>query len=94
MEKIKEFYLVEVNKYGEESPLMQNYSNGFVRGASPNTAYKFQEKEQVMQACKVQNMLATILNNGTKTYFVEQNIEREMYDEKGEVYVKGEVQDV
>lgn len=92
MEKIKEFYLLEVNKYGEESPLMQNYSNGFVRGASPNTAYKFQEKEQVMQVCKVQNMLATILNNGTKTYFVEQNIEREMFDEHGELHVKEETQ--
>ncbi|PTJ48675.1 hypothetical protein [Staphylococcus simulans] len=92
MEKIKEFYLVEVNKYGEESPLMQNYSNGFVRGASPNTAYKFQEKEQVMQVCNVQNMLATILNNGTKTYFVEQNIEREMFDEHGELHVKEETQ--
>lgn len=94
MERIKEFYLVEVNKYGEESALMQNYSNGFTRGGTPNNAYKFQEKEQVMQACKVQNMLATILNNGTKTYFVEQNIEREMYDENGEVYVKDEMQEV
>lgn len=62
--------------------------------SSPNTAYKFQEKEQVIQACKVQNMLSNILNNDTKTYFVEQNIEREMYDESSEVYEKSETQEV
>lgn len=47
MEQFTEFYLVEVNKNGEESALMQNYSNSFVRGASPANAYKFKDEEQV-----------------------------------------------
>ncbi|ERS92668.1 hypothetical protein RCG47_05640 [Staphylococcus simulans] len=88
MEKIKEFYLVEVNKYGEESPLMQNYSNGFVRGASPANAYRFTDEEQVKQVCAMQNMLAGIFKNGAKTYYVRQDITRSSFDEKGEPYVE------
>lgn len=90
MEKITEFYLVEVDKRGEESCLMQNYSNSFVRGASPNTAYKFKDEEQVKQVCTMQNMLAKIFNNGTKTYYVKQEIDRSNFDEKGEPYIKEE----
>ncbi|UXU65986.1 hypothetical protein MUA52_09135 [Staphylococcus agnetis] len=88
MEKITEYYLVEVDKRGEESCLMQNYSNSFVRGASPNTAYKFKEEEQVKQVCAMQNMLAGIFKNGAKTYYVKQDITRSSFDEKGEPYVK------
>ncbi|MEB7451603.1 hypothetical protein NGB74_11420 [Staphylococcus chromogenes] len=88
MEKITEYYLVEVDKRGEESCLMQNYSNSFVRGASPNTAYKFTDEEQVKQVCAMQNMLAGIFNNGTKTYYVKQDITRSSFDEKGAPYVK------
>ncbi|MGJ5700537.1 hypothetical protein ACTFIB_11415 [Staphylococcus chromogenes] len=88
MEKITEYYLVEVDKRGEESCLMQNYSNSFVRGASPNTAYKFTDEEQVKQVCAMQNMLAGIFNNGTKTYYVKQDITRSSFDEKGEPYVE------
>lgn len=88
MEKITEYYLVEVDKRGEESCLMQNYSNSFVRGASPNTAYKFKEEEQVKQVCAMQNMLAGIFKNGAKTYYVKQDITRNSFDEKGEPYVK------
>ncbi|CAD7359865.1 hypothetical protein [Staphylococcus schleiferi] len=86
MEQITEFYLVEVNERGEESCLMQNYSNSFVRGASPNSAYKFKDEEQVKKVCSMQNMLATIFNNGTKTYYVKQDITRNSFDEKGEPY--------
>ncbi|MCO4353402.1 hypothetical protein [Staphylococcus agnetis] len=89
MEKITEYYLVEVDKRGEESCLMQNYSNSFVRGASPNTAYKFKEEEQVKQVCAMQNMLAGIFKNGAKTYYVKQDITRNSFDEKGEPYKKG-----
>ncbi|PTH71327.1 hypothetical protein, partial [Staphylococcus agnetis] len=88
MEKITEYYLVEVDKRGEESCLMQNYSNSFVRGASPNTAYKFKEEEQVKQVCVMQNMLAGIFKNGAKTYYVKQDITRNSFDEKGEPYKK------
>lgn len=88
MEKIIEYYLVEVDKRGEESCLMQNYSNSFVRGASPNTAYKFKEEEQVKQVCAMQNMLAGIFKNGAKTYYVKQDITRNSFDEKGEPYKK------
>ncbi|MCO4341392.1 hypothetical protein MTQ94_06230 [Staphylococcus agnetis] len=88
MEKITEYYLVEVDKRGEESCLMQNYSNSFVRGASPNTAYKFKEEEQVKQVCAMQNMLAGIFKNGAKTYYVKQDITRNSFDEKGEPYKK------
>lgn len=88
MERITEYYLVEVDKRGEESCLMQNYSNSFVRGASPNTAYKFTDEEQVKQVCAMQNMLAGIFNNGTKTYYVKQDITRSSFDEKGEPYVE------
>ncbi|MFO3693649.1 hypothetical protein [Staphylococcus felis] len=85
MKQFTEYYLVEVNKQGEESPLTQNYSNSFVRGATPNTAFKFTEEEKAKQACKIQNMLAGIFNNGTKTYYVKQDITRTSYDENGEV---------
>lgn len=90
MKKITEYYLVEVNKQGDESCLMQNYSNSFVRGATPENAYKFKEEEQVKQVCTMQNMLAKIFNNGTKTYYVKQEIERSKFDEKGESYVEAE----
>ncbi len=90
MEQITEFYLVEVNAQGEESCLIQNYSNGFVRGASPNSAYKFKDEEQVKKVCSMQNMLASIFNNGTKTYYVKQDITRNSFDEKGEPYNKEE----
>lgn len=93
MEKITEYYLVEVDKRGEESCLMQNYSNSFVRGASPNTAYKFKEEEQVKQVCAMQNMLAGIFKNGAKTYYVKQDITRNSFDEKGEPYVKNREED-
>ncbi|NHA36199.1 hypothetical protein C1O33_05430 [Staphylococcus schleiferi] len=86
MEQITEFYLVEVNSQGEESCLMQNYSNSFVRGASPNSAYKFKDEEQVKKVCSMQNVLASIFNNGTKTYYVKQDITRNSFDEKGEPY--------
>ncbi|EGQ3888055.1 hypothetical protein O0D86_00385 [Staphylococcus pseudintermedius] len=90
MEQITEFYLVEVNVQGEESCLMQNYSNSFVRGASPNSAYKFKDEEQVKKVCSMQNMLASIFNNGTKTYYVKQDITRNKFSEKGEPYNKEE----
>lgn len=88
MEQFKEFYLVEVNKNGEEIALMQNYSNSFVRGANPNTAYKFKDEAQVQQVCKMQNMLASIFQNGTKTYYVEQDITRNKKQEDGQEYVE------
>ncbi|EGQ3068804.1 hypothetical protein I0P04_002198 [Staphylococcus pseudintermedius] len=86
MNQITEYYLVEVNKQGEESPLTQNYSNSFMKGATPNTAFKFTEEEKVKQACKIQNMLAGIFNNGTKTYYVKQDVTRTKLNEKGEPY--------
>lgn len=91
MEKITEYYLVEVDKRGEESCLMQNYSNSFVRGASPNTAYKFTDEEQVKQVCAMQNMLAGIFNNGTKTYYVRQDITRNKFNESGEPWEEQEL---
>ncbi|USG01443.1 hypothetical protein K9E90_05165 [Staphylococcus pseudintermedius] len=66
MEQFTEFYLVEVNKNGEESALMQNYSNSFVRGASPANAYKFKDEEQVKKVCAMQNMLAGFLTTVQK----------------------------
>lgn len=66
MEQFTEYYLVEVNKNGEESALMQNYSNSFVRGASPANAYKFKDEEQVKKVCAMQNMLASILATDQK----------------------------
>lgn len=86
--KVTEFYLVEVDKRGDESCLMQNYSNSFVRGASPANAYKFTDEEQVKKVCAMQNMLAGIFNNGTKTYYVKQDITRSSFDEEGAPYVK------
>ncbi|HEC2144672.1 TPA: hypothetical protein R1943_001912 [Staphylococcus delphini] len=86
MEQFTEFYLVEVNKNGEESALMQNYSNSFVRGASPANAYKFKDEEQVKKVCAMQNMLAGIFNNGTKTYYVKQEVSRTKYNQNGTVY--------
>ncbi|MDU0465814.1 hypothetical protein [Staphylococcus chromogenes] len=90
MEKITEYYLVEVDKRGEESCLMQNYSNSFVRGASPNNAYKFKDEEQVKKVCAMQNMLAGIFGNGSKTYYVKQEIDRSNFNEEGEPYVREE----
>lgn len=86
MEQFTEFYLVEVNKNGEESALMQNYSNSFVRGASPANAYKFKDEEQVKKVCAMQNMLAGIFNNGTKTYYVKQEVTRTKYNQDDTVY--------
>ncbi|HAR6195662.1 TPA: hypothetical protein I1703_002318 [Staphylococcus pseudintermedius] len=86
MEQFTEFYLLEVNKNGEESALMQNYSNSFVRGASPANAYKFKDEEQVKKVCSMQNMLAGIFNNGTKTYYVKQEVTRTKYNQDGTVY--------
>ncbi|ELD8084915.1 hypothetical protein QI875_000976 [Staphylococcus pseudintermedius] len=86
MEQFTEYYLVEVNKHGEESALMQNYSNSFVRGASPANAYKFKDEEQVKKVCAMQNMLAGIFNNGTKTYYVKQEVTRTKYNQDGTVY--------
>ncbi|WP_041636121.1 hypothetical protein [Macrococcoides caseolyticum] len=83
-EKIQEFYLVEKNIDGQESALTRNYSNGFVSGATPNSAFKFKEEEQAKQFCKVQNMLASIFDNGTKTFYVKQDITRTKYTEDGQ----------
>ena len=85
-EKITEYYLVEVNKQGEESCLMQNYSNSFIRGASPNNAYKFKDESQAKQVCGLQNTLASIFQNGTKTYYVKQEITRTSFNQNGERY--------
>ncbi|EJJ6354604.1 hypothetical protein [Staphylococcus pseudintermedius] len=90
MEQFTEFYLVEVNKNGEESALMQNYSNSFVRGASPANAYKFKDEEQVKKVCAMQNMLAGIFNNGTKTYYVKQEVSRTKYNQDGTAYESAE----
>ncbi|UBH12416.1 hypothetical protein [Macrococcus armenti] len=84
-EKIQEFYLVERNINGQESALTRNYSNGFVSGATPETAFKFESEEQAKQFCKVQNMLASIFDNGTKTFYVKQDIERTKFTEDGQV---------
>ena len=84
-EKIQEFYLVERNSSGSESCLTRNYSNGFVSGATPNSAFKFKEEEQAKQFCKMQNMLAGIFDNGTKTFYVKQDITRTKYTEDGQV---------
>jgi len=89
-EKIQEFYLVERNASGSESCLTRNYSNGFVSGATPNTAFKFKDEEQAKQFCKMQNMLASIFENGTKTFYVKQDVERTKYDANGEVVVEEE----
>ncbi|PCF70742.1 hypothetical protein B4W72_12160 [Staphylococcus delphini] len=86
MEQFTEFYLVEVNKNGEESALMQNYSNSFVRGASPANAYKFKDEEQVKKVCAMQNMLAGVFNNGTKTYYAKQDVTRTKYNQDGTTY--------
>lgn len=88
MEQFTEFYLVEINKNGEESALMQNYSNtnSFVRGASPANAYKFKDEEQAKKVCAMQNMLAGIFNNGTKTYYVKQDVTRTKFKEDGQKY--------
>lgn len=84
-EKIQEFYLVERNINGQESCLTRNYSNGFVSGATPSNAFKFKEEEQAKQFCKMQNMLASIFENGTKTFYVKQDVERTKYTEDGQV---------
>ncbi|UXR70302.1 hypothetical protein MUA26_04005 [Staphylococcus sp. IVB6246] len=91
MEQITEFYLVEVNPQGEESPLMRNFSNGFTRGATADSAFKFDSEDQAKEACHLQNMLAKIFKNNTKTYYVKQSIERTKFDESGEPYVKPKV---
>ncbi|PTG66559.1 hypothetical protein BU676_12515, partial [Staphylococcus chromogenes] len=52
--------------------------------------YKFTDEEQVKQVCAMQNMLAGIFNNGTKTYYVKQDITRSSFDEKGEPYTQEE----
>lgn len=84
-EKIQEFYLVERSATGQESALTRNYSNGFAAGSSPENAFKFKDEEQAKQFCKVQNMLAAMFRNGTKTFYVKQDIERTKYTEDGEV---------
>lgn len=89
-EKIQEFYLVERNIDGEESCLTRNYSNGFVPGATPNTAFKFKDEEQAKQFCKVQNMLAGIFDNGTKTFYVKQDITRTKYSDDGSLLQEGQ----
>ncbi|WP_269800720.1 hypothetical protein [Macrococcoides caseolyticum] len=38
----------------------------------------------------MQNMLASIFENGTKTFYVKQDVERTKYDENGEVVVEEE----
>lgn len=88
MEKVTEFYLVEVNANGEESPLTQNFANGFTRTTTVSGAFKFGTEDEAKQACSLQNMLAKIFKNGTKTYYVKQNIERNKFDENGEPYVE------
>ncbi|HEY4544713.1 MAG TPA: hypothetical protein VIG40_08750 [Tissierellaceae bacterium] len=90
-EKIQEFYLVERNMHGDESCLTKNYSNGFVAGATPENAFKFKDEEQAKQFCKMQNMLAEIFQNGAKTFYVKQDIERIKYTDDGKVVVETEV---
>lgn len=88
--KIEEFYLVERNSSGIESCLTRNYSNGFVSGATPENAFKFKTEDQAKQFCKMQNMLADVFQNGTKTFYVKQNIERTKYTDDGKVAVETE----
>lgn len=90
-EQVTEYYLVEINKMGEESALMQNYSNSFMRGASPSTAYKFKDEEQAKKACVIQNALASLFDNGTKTYYVRQDITRNKFNESGEPWEEQEL---
>ncbi|HCA7000971.1 TPA: hypothetical protein K8027_002464, partial [Staphylococcus pseudintermedius] len=54
--------------------------------ASPANAYKFKDEEQVKKVCAMQNMLAGIFNNGTKTYYVKQDVTRTKYNQDGTVY--------
>ncbi|AVQ34427.1 hypothetical protein C7J88_09725 [Staphylococcus muscae] len=92
MEKFTEYYLVEVNERGDNTPLIKSYEgNGFTRGISPDSAFKFQNEEDVKQACHFQNMLAKIFRNKTVTYYVKQEVERTKFDESGEPYVKPKV---
>lgn len=93
MEKATEFYLVEVNERGEESPLVQNFANGFTRGVSPDNAFKFETEDEAKQACGLQNKLAKIFKNNTKTYYVKQSIERTKFNENGEAYVEKDVEE-
>jgi len=91
-EKIEEFYLVERNSSGIESCLTRNYSNGFVSGATPENAFKFKTEDQAKQFCKMQNMLSEVFQNGTKTFYVKQNIERTKYTDDGKVVEDTEVE--
>ncbi|MGS3991303.1 hypothetical protein ACEUVK_12915, partial [Staphylococcus pseudintermedius] len=49
-------------------------------------AYKFKDEEQVKKVCAMQNMLAGIFNNGTKTYYVKQEVTRTKYNQDGTMY--------
>jgi len=89
-EKIEEFYLVERSVSGIESCLTRNYSNSFVSGATPENAFKFKTEEQAKQFCKMQNMLAEVFQNGSKTFYVKQNIERTKYTDDGKEVVETE----
>jgi len=88
--RIEEFYLVERNSSGIESALTRNYSNGFVSGATPENAFKFKTEEQAKQFCKMQNMLAEVFQNGTKTFYVKQDIARTKYTDDGKEVVEEE----
>ena len=83
MEKLQNFYLVEENESGEESYLMKNYSNSFIPTVSPENAFKFKTEEMAKKACTMQNMLAEVFGNNTKTYYIKQDITRTKYDQTG-----------
>ncbi|MDO5375684.1 MAG: hypothetical protein Q4F01_05785 [Staphylococcus rostri] len=88
-----EFFLVEVNERGDESPLAQNFANGFMRTETPNSAFKFENEEEAKQACSLQNMLAKIFKSNIKTYYVKQSIERTKFDETGKAHVDHDVKE-
>ncbi|KIX91476.1 hypothetical protein TP70_02390 [Staphylococcus microti] len=89
MTKFTEYYLIEVAENGEKYPLIQNYSgNGFIRSTVSDNAFKFESEDDVKEACRFQNMLSKLFKNGTKTYYVKQDVQRTQYTETGEVYVE------
>lgn len=86
MEQFTEYYLVEINKNGEESALMQNYSNSFVRGASPRMRTNLKMRSKLKRYVQCKTCSRGIFNNGTKTYYVKQEVTRTKYNQDGTMY--------
>lgn len=88
------FFLVETGGNGVQYPMQKTFSgSGFQRAYDSESAFKFSDEDKVKQACKVQNMMNMVFGSDKVINYCKENVQRETFDENGEVVEIKEVSD-